>query len=211
MAEPAVADPFEDLGQQREAATVGMWVFLASEVLFFGALFLVFFVGRLLHPDAFRAAAGELDLWLGTANTAVLLTSSLTMALAVHAHQTGARRRLTGWLLATALLGAVFLGVKGLEWSHEVEQGYLPGPDFRWPGADAGPAEMFFTLYFVTTAFHALHLVVGVGMLLLLALWNARSRGSTVEVPVEVPGLYWHFVDVVWIFLFPTLYLLGPR
>lgn len=211
-AHAAVGHQFETLEQEHEANQLGMWAFLASEVLFFGALFTSFLVYRLAYPEPFVAASQHLKQALATANTAVLLTSSLTMALAVHSAQTGHRRRLVTFLLMTMLLGAVFLGVKGVEYLGEFREGLVP---FRaFPFAFEGPsperARLFFTFYFFMTGLHALHLTIGmaaVGLMALLA-WRGGVTPRT-YMPVELTGLYWHFVDVVWVFLFPLLYLIG--
>jgi cytochrome c oxidase subunit 3 len=207
---PALAHHFEDLGQQKEAATLGMWVFLVTEVLFFGGLFLAYCVYRTWYPDAFAAASRELDVVLGSVNTGVLITSSLTMALAVHAAETGKRRQLLLFLLATMILGGVFLGVKGFEYYHKVVEHHVPGENFVFEADYLGHAQIFFSLYFVMTGLHALHMVIGLGILAWMLWWSYRGT-ITPEYPspIEISGLYWHFVDIVWIFLFPLLYLLG--
>jgi cytochrome c oxidase subunit 3 len=206
-----LAHHFENLAQQREASTLGMWIFLVTEVLFFGGLFAAYAVYRALYPDAFAAASSTLDLALGTVNTVVLIASSLTMALAVHAAQTGGRRALVLFLLATIALGTVFLGIKGVEYAHKLAEHHVPGPGFHFDvAAYAGQAQMFFALYFAMTGLHALHMVIGLGVVGWMA-WLAGTGRITPEYfnPVEVTGLYWHFVDIVWIFLFPLLYLIG--
>jgi cytochrome c oxidase subunit 3 len=196
--------------QQVAAASLGMWVFLLTEILFFGGLFLVYSVYRHLYPGAFIAASHELDVTLGTINTAVLITSSLTMALAVHAAQTGARRLLVILLMATIVLGAVFLGIKATEYAHKFAEHHVPGPGFQFERSHFREAQIFFSLYFVMTGLHALHMVVGIGIMLVMVWLAMRGRfSSEYYVPIEVTGLYWHFVDIVWIFLFPLLYLIG--
>src|SRR5919198_3158971 len=207
---PALAHHFDDLGQQHEAATLGMWVFLVTEVLFFGGLFLVYSVYRSWYSDAFAAASHELDIVLGAINTAVLITSSLTMALAVHAAQLGRRRALMLFLCATMALGGVFLGIKAVEYSHKFVEHHVPGPSFQFEREYSRHAQIFFSLYFIMTGLHALHMVVGFGIMLVM-LWWAWKGTITAEYysPIEISGLYWHFVDIVWIFLFPLLYLLG--
>jgi cytochrome c oxidase subunit 3 len=204
---PALARHFDDLAQQRLSASLGMWVFLATEVLFFGGTITAFVVDRARWPDVFAAASHRLDAAVGTVNTALLLASSFTMALAVHAARHGRRRPLAALLVFTALVGCLFLGVKAAEWNREIGEGLFPGRGFRWEGQDAGAAQLFFGLYFVMTGLHALHLLIAIGLLAFLLVRQARGRA----IPVEVPGLYWHFVDVLWIFLFPLLYLAGPR
>jgi cytochrome c oxidase subunit 3 len=208
---PAVAHHFDDAEQQREAATLGMWVFLATEVMFFGGLFTAYVAYRALYPDAFGHASNHLDVRLGTTNTAVLITSSLTMALAVRAAQVGeAPARIVRWLAATMALGSTFLVIKLFEYAHKFREGLVPGPTFTYAGPDARQAELFFSLYFGMTGLHALHMVIGLGLLGWLVREARRGRfGPAFHTPVENCGLYWHFVDIVWIFLFPLLYLVG--
>ncbi len=207
---PALAHHFDNLAQQAEAATLGMWVFLLTEVLFFGGAFLVYTVYRHMYHNAFVAASHELDVTLGTINTAVLIGSSLTMALAVHAAQTGSKRLIQLFLIATIVLGCVFLGIKSVEYAHKFHEHHVPGASFQFEKEYIREAQIFFSLYFVMTGLHALHMIIGIGIMLVM-LWQA-SRGrfsSEYYVPIEVTGLYWHFVDIVWIFLFPLLYLIG--
>ena len=205
-----VAHHFEDAAQQKEAATLGMWVFLVTEILFFGGLFAAYAVYRSSYPEAFAAASHHLDVFLGGFNTAVLLLSSLTMALAVHAAQLGKRNAVILFLALTLLLGGTFLAVKGVEYHHKFEEHLVPGPSFSFPGPEGVHAQLFFSLYFGMTGMHALHMVVGAGLLLWLIAKARRGRFSRAYyTPVEMVGLYWHFVDIVWIFLFPLLYLLG--
>ena len=201
---------FESYEQQREASYLGVWVFLVTEVMFFGGVFTAYIVYRLAHPHAFAMGSHELDIALGTINTAVLIGSSLTMAMAVWAAQTGRRKGSVGWILATILLGGVFLGIKVVEYSAKFEHHLFPGPNFQWSGPDAPHVEMFFNLYFALTGLHALHMIIGMGILLVVAVlaWRGRFSPENHNL-VEGIGLYWHFVDIVWIFLFPLLYLLG--
>jgi cytochrome c oxidase subunit 3 len=215
-ATPAHAGPrelqhhFDTMDQQREASSFGMWVFLVTEILFFGGLFTAYTVYRNNYAKAFAEASRHLDITLGTLNTAVLIVSSLTMALAVFSAATGRRKAIIIFLILTMVLGGVFLGVKAVEYSHKFHDHLVPGPAFRFPGPDARQAEIFFSLYFTMTGLHALHMVIGIGILTVLLL-QARKGRYTPEyhTPVEVSGLYWHFVDIVWIFLFPLLYLIG--
>jgi cytochrome c oxidase subunit 3 len=205
-----VAHQFEDAGQQHEASVLGMWAFLVQEVLFFGGLLAAYAVYRVAYPEAFAEGSGHLDLRLGALNTAVLLVSSLTMALAVHAAQVGRRRTLVLMLVLTLLLGTTFLGVKAVEYSHKWHDHLVPGPHFSFPSPHARQVQLFYSLYFGLTGLHALHMVVGAGLLVWLIAGAARGRfGPSYYNPVEITGLYWHFVDIVWIFLFPLLYLLG--
>jgi len=207
---PQDAHQFEDATQQYETATLGMWAFLITEIMFFGGLFAGFFVYILAHAQAFAEGSRHLDLTLGTINTVVLLGSSLTMALAVRSAQEGNRNGQMLFLVLTILLGLAFLGIKGVEYAHKFEQHLVPGPQFRLEGPHAQSAQLFFSFYFAMTGVHALHMVIGVGLLawLLVNAWRGRYTPAYFT-PVEVCGLYWHFVDVVWIFLFPTLYLVA--
>src|SRR5258708_1032108 len=207
---PALAHHFEDLGQQKEAATLGMWVFLVTEILFFGGLFLTYLVYRSWYPGAFAAASHEMVIWAGTLNTAVLITSSLTMALAVRAAQMAAPRPLIWLLLATMALGCVFLGVKAFEYRTEFIEHHVPGPGFQFEGPYLRQAQIFFSLYFVMTGLHALHMIIGLGIMAVMLWWSIRGTITPEYAsPIEISGLYWHFVDIVWIFLFPLLYLIG--
>ena len=203
-----VAEQFDDAVQQRESATVGMWIFLATEVMFFGGMFLGYAVYRSSYPMVFGASSQRLDIVLGTLNTALLLTSSLTMAMAVHAAHSGKRRRLVGFLFATIVLGAGFLGIKFYEYFQKFEEHLVPGKGFVFEGADSRHAQLFFSFYFAMTGMHALHMVIGIVMMGVLIVFAMRGK-FTAEYynPVEMAGLYWHFVDIVWVFLFPLLYL----
>jgi cytochrome c oxidase subunit III len=208
------AHQFDDLAQQHEAGTLGMWIFLATEVMFFGGLLTAYTAYRAAYPQAFAVASSHLDLTLGTVNTVILLTSSLLMALAVRAAQTGQRGRSLVFLVLTIVLGCAFLGIKAHEWHQEYVNGFAPGKAFTYVSTEAGVSarqvEMFFVLYFLLTGLHALHMIVGVTLLTVMAAFTARRRFSPeYYTPIEVSGLYWHFVDVVWIFLFPLLYLVG--
>jgi cytochrome c oxidase subunit 3 len=207
----AHAHHFDDALQQRDASTLGMWIFLVTEVMFFGGLFTAYVTYRALYPDAFAHASHHLDVYLGTFNTAVLITSSLTMALAVHAADVGRRGRLLLMLGATFVLGAVFLVVKAFEYAEKFAHHLVPGPTFAWEHAAEAPhVQLFYSLYFAMTGLHALHMVIGLGILTWLIRGARRGRfGPAYATPVEVSGLYWHFVDIVWIFLFPLLYLIG--
>jgi cytochrome c oxidase subunit III len=214
-----LAHQFDDLKQQHEAATLGMWLFLATEIMFFGGLFLGYAVYRWAYHDVFVAGSGEMDVLIGTINTGVLLCSSLTMALAVHAAQTGNRKGTFRFLIGTLVLGAVFLGFKAVEYAHKFEHHLVPGLGFQAPGlhlagAETAPelvraSEIFFSFYFAMTGMHALHMVLGMGVLSYLAYAAWRGRySSEYSNPVEMFGLYWHFVDIIWIFLFPLFYLI---
>ena len=204
------AHHFDDVEQQHEASWLGMWVFLATEVMFFGGMFAGYFVYRHWYPQAFAAASNHLDVLLGCINTAVLICSSFTMALAVHSAETNKRKALVLFLVSTIVLGTVFLGIKFSEYHSKFVEHLVPGNAFAFPGPFEGQAEIFFSFYFAMTGMHAVHMIIGIGLLTVLA-WRAkRGRFSAAyHTPVELAGLYWHFVDIVWIFLFPLLYLLG--
>jgi cytochrome c oxidase subunit 3 len=210
---PELREQFETPAQQMDASTLGMWVFLVTEIMFFGGLFLAYAIYRKEFAGVFGLASRTLDVAIGAANTAVLLCSSFTMVLAVRAAQIGSRKALILFLILTILLGGVFLGVKAYEWNQKFEEHHVPGPTFHLEGADPGgqgPAQLFFSLYFTMTGLHALHMVIGEGLMLFL-LWHAYARKytPTYYTPVDIGGLYWHFVDIIWIFLFPLLYLIG--
>lgn len=204
-------EQFDTPAQQKEASTLGMWIFLVTEVMFFGGLFTAYIIYRSFYTDAFARASNTLDVAIGSLNTVVLIVSSLTMALAVHASQIGARRLIVVFLLLTMLFGGVFLGVKAYEWHHKWEQNLVPGPRFHLPGEpQPAQAQLFFSLYFAMTGLHAIHMVVGLGLLAVLAARAQMGRfGPHYYAPVDMVGLYWHFVDIIWIFLFPLLYLVN--
>jgi cytochrome c oxidase subunit 3 len=240
---------FDDLQQQKDSSSLGMWAFLATEVMFFGGLFAAYSVYRMLYPYDFAAASSHLNIPLGAVNTAVLLCSSLTMALAVHAAQLRQTRNVVRFLVATMALGAVFLGIKASEWYTDYKEGLMPGVSFNWekaeaehgkkheadkarptveetstpksiepqvgPGKDttsvlpSGKAQLFFLLYFLMTGLHAFHMVIGLVLVGIIARYchiGWFSGGG--ETQVEMTGLYWHFIDVVWVFLYPLLYLI---
>jgi len=204
------AHQFDDVEQQHEASWIGMWIFLATEVMFFGGMFTGYTIYRFIYPLAFASASNHLDIWLGTINTAVLIGSSFTMALAVRGAQLGERKPIMIFLSLTILLGTVFLGIKFTEYYSKVVEHLVPGASFNYEASLGRPAEIFFSFYFAMTGMHALHMIIGIGLLTALMVKASRGRFSVYyNTPVELVGLYWHFVDIVWIFLFPLLYLLG--
>jgi cytochrome c oxidase subunit 3 len=208
---PYLQHHFDSMPQQAEASTLGMWVFLVTEIMFFGGLFMAYLVYRWMSPLGFQEASHHLNVGWGTANTAILIVSSLTMALAVRAAQTSQSRGLqVGWLLATITFGLAFLGIKAIEYHDKFVDHIVPGPYFQWEGHYPKAAEQFYSLYFAMTGLHALHMIIGVGIMSVIAFmaWR-RTFDRDYYTPVEVAGLYWHFVDIVWIFLFPLLYLIG--
>ena len=208
-----LAHHFDDVEQQREAGTLGMWAFLITEIMFFGGLFLAYILYRSTFPDDFAAASAHLDWKLGGTNTGVLICSSLTMAMAVYHSQTGNKKWLIICLLLTMILGAAFLGIKAYEYHDKYVSHLIPGFDFHWTGHGSPKhVEMFYYLYFVMTGIHALHMIIGLGIMTVITLMARRGRFTPeYYAPVEISGLYWHFVDIVWIFLFPLLYLLGAH
>ena len=209
-----LAHQFDDLEQQNHTDDLGMWLFLATEVMFFGGMFLGYTIYRGQHEEAFAAASRQLDLFWGTLNTAILLSSSFTVAMAVTAAELARRGWLVILLLATMALGTAFLGIKFMSYYHEYREGLMPilGLPFVWEGESAPHAEMFFNLYFVLTGVHAMHMLIGLGAMVVLLI-KASGGGllGGYSAPVRIVGLYWHFVDIVWIFLFPLLYLVGAR
>lgn len=210
----ALAHHFNDLPQQTAAEEFGMWTFLCTEVMFFGGMFLAYTIYRMQDEATFAAASEKLDLFWGTLNTGVLLTSSLTMALAGQAAKASQRKLLLILMVATIVLGTIFIGIKFTEYHHKYAHGLIPflGLPFEWEGSNPGSAAMFFNLYFLLTGVHAIHMMIGLGILVVMAV--SISRGGLLgefSPPVHIMGLYWHFVDIIWVFLFPLLYLVGVR
>ncbi|HTW95995.1 MAG TPA: cytochrome c oxidase subunit 3 family protein [Tepidisphaeraceae bacterium] len=216
-----VDEQFQDMEQQSHSATLGMWIFLATEILFFGAMFAAYMVCRTRWADDFAEGSRHLKMWIGGLNTFLLLTSDLCMALAVRAAAGGKNRAVQGMLAVTICLALAFLGCKGMEYTMEINEGLLPGSHFSTvspdemslPAADQHPRprqmQLFMFFYFVMTAVHALHIIVGIGIMLVLIVMARRKMFSAQYFnPVDMAGLYWHFVDIVWVFLYPALYLL---
>ena len=203
-------EQFRTPPQQRETATLGMWIFLVTEVMLFGGLFVAFTIYRMKYPEAFIHGSADMNIVLGAVNTAVLIGSSFTMALAVYSAAIGSRKLLNVFLALTMLLGAVFLAIKFTEYYLHYLDHKVPGPAFQFSGPNASGAEMFFLFYFIMTGLHALHMLVGEGVLFSMILRNrAGSFTAEYHTPVELAGLYWHFVDVVWVFLFAIFYIEG--
>ncbi|MFO0748815.1 MAG: cytochrome c oxidase subunit 3 family protein [Myxococcota bacterium] len=215
-----LAHHFDNAGQQEGAAKLGMWIFLATEILMFSGLFLAYFYVRSSFPEMVLAAHEHLDKTMGSINTLVLITSSLTMALAVRSAQTNNKRLTTIMLLATLAFAATFLVIKYLEYSAKIEHGTLPGKFYAEHVNDLvngvhgvqeawyGGYQLFFGIYFVMTGLHGIHVVVGMGLITWILLKNQNDKfSSAYYTPVENVGLYWHLVDLIWIFLFPLLYL----
>lgn len=201
---------YTDLVQQGETAQLGMWVFLATEVLFFGGIMMAYLAYRITYPGDFAAAAKESVIWIGGLNTAILVTSSLTMIMAIYSAEQGDTRRIVQFLLATAALGFVFLCLKGFEYYKDYDDGVVPVLNFHPATAQRGPAELFWLFYFYATGLHAIHLTIGIGVILFMARRAARGGFSPAyTAPLEVAGLYWSFVDIVWVFLFALIYPIG--
>lgn len=219
-ANPELRHHFADMEQQKNASSLGMWLFLVTEIMFFGGMFCAYLVYRVNHFNAFAAGSQQLSIGLGAFNTAVLLISSLTVVLAVNAAQRGKKNQLVIYLVLTIVLGLTFLGVKAVEYAEKFEKHHVPGASFAFnePFDDNGKhipvnpkeAELFFSLYFAMTGMHALHMIIGCGLFGGLA-WYAWKGKYTPEyyTPIENGGLYWHLVDIIWIYLFPLLYLIS--
>ena len=205
-----LAHHFADDEQQRESAKLGMWLFLLTEILLFGGLFCAYAVFRMWNPDMFHNAHQYLDVRLGALNTFVLISSSVTMALAIRSMQLGRRKASAGLLVATFLLAAGFLVVKYFEYSHKFHLGQLPGKYYTFTGIEGNNPHIFFSVYFAMTGLHGLHVVAGMVAIAWVLRRTLRGEFSgAYYTPMEMTGLYWHLVDLIWIFLFPLLYLLG--
>jgi cytochrome c oxidase subunit 3 len=204
----AHTEHFESPARAREAAQLGVWVFLATELMFFGPLFLGYAWGRHAFGEGFAAASRHTDLFIGTTNTAILLTSSLFMALAARAIAIARREAAIHCLWITAALGAMFLGFKAFEYLKEWHEHLVPWLDFRFERALRQPAALFYFLYFAMTGLHALHLTIGIGIVSTLAKRLRSHSPASMRAQVEGGALYWHFVDAIWVVLFPLIYLL---
>ena len=229
---PSLQHQFDSLEQQKESSTLGMWMFLVTEIMFFGGVFTAYVIYRSMPQfhGVFATASHELNVLLGAINTGVLIFSSLTMALAIRAAQVNRQKLILLFLVLTIALGSTFLVVKAFEYKEKFEHSLVPGPGFQFMGmtyrgfasepehmspeliAIGGRAQIFFALYFIMTGIHALHMIIGIGVLIWLFVLSWKRRfDSTYYNPLECAGLYWHFVDIVWIFLFPLLYLIGAH
>ena len=206
----ALRHQFDNVEQQKDASTFGMWVFLVTEILFFGGMFCCYTVYRSMYPSAFGHASNHLDIILGAVSTAVLICSSFTMACAVNSAATGAKNALVGFLWVTILFAAAFLVIEMSEWRMLYNEGMMPGFNFTYRDIDPAHVQLFFCMYFAMTGLHASHVTIGIGLLAVMAF--RASRGvftAQYYTPIEISGLYWHFVDLVWIFLFPLYYLIA--
>jgi cytochrome c oxidase subunit 3 len=211
---PHLRHHFDDMAQQFDSATFGMWVFLLTEIMFFGGMFGAYTMYRGMYPEAFASTSQFMNPLFGAMNTAVLIVSSLTMALAVRASRLGEQRALQLFLILTMIFGLAFLVIKGFEYHEHWVDMKVPLFPGHWDYSEfpqyARQAQIMFCFYFFMTGFHALHMVVGLGLMTTIFIMARRGTFSpSYFTPVEVSGLYWHFVDIVWIFLFPLLYLIG--
>lgn len=207
--ESHVAHHFVDSEQQFDSSKLGMWIFLVTEVLFFGGLFVAYIVYRAWNPELFYMSAKELDTMLGAVNTVVLIGSSLTIALAVRASQLNQQANLIRYLLVTIFLACVFLVIKYFEYTSKFAVGILPGEMYFYDGIDHPGAPIFFSIYYMMTGLHGIHVIIGIGLMVYLVLKaRAGAYTSSYYTPVEITALYWHLVDLIWIFLFPLLYLI---
>jgi cytochrome c oxidase subunit 3 len=202
---------YATLDQQGDTAQLGIWAFLVNETLFFGALIFVYFIYRISYPHEFAEAARDAVLWCGVVNLVILMTSSLTMVLGINAAARGEPRMMTRWLVATVGLGVLFLAVKGYEYYQDFQDKVVPAVNFELKPGEGPAGELFWVFYWVATGLHAIHLTIGLGLLLYMLLWRIRRGGITAAyyAPLEVVGIYWSFVDTVWVFLFPCIYLVG--
>jgi len=205
---PPVPHHYESLENHHSAVRFGMWLFLGTEVLLFAGIFVGYFVFRTYFPESFEQAGRHLSLFLGTLNTFLLLTSSLTVALAHHNAEHGKNRNAFWLLMASVAMGAGFLCIKAIEYHEKFVEGALPGRFFRFSEVNAPGGPIFYVVYFFSTGLHAMHVIVGMSLLTWVAIRCWRKEFSpTYFAPVENAGLYWHLVDLVWIFLYPLLYL----
>jgi cytochrome c oxidase subunit 3 len=202
---------YASLHQQGDAAQLGMWVFLVNETIFFGALIFTYFIYRTTYPHEFAIAGKDAVLWCGSVNLGLLLTSSLTMVLAVNAGAQGARRAMVVWLLLTLALGFAFLGIKGYEYVRDFEDRVVPVVNYVVKPGEGSAGELFWIFYWIATGLHAVHLTIGLGLMLYMLLWRIRHGEITPAyyAPLEVVAIYWSFVDTVWLFLYPCIYLVG--
>ena len=201
---------FANFAQQYEAASMAMWCFLITEILFFGGVFLAYAIYREMYPQAFAAGSHHLSIFLGCLNTAVLISSSFTMVLGVHAARMGKKNLTSLYLFLTLVLGCVFLGVKAIEYHDKFINHLVPNDTFHFHGFEGPGIRIFYSLYFALTGLHALHMVIGAVILIIILIQNMNGKFSAeYNSPIDKFGLYWHFVDIVWIFLFPLLYLIG--
>jgi len=200
---------FVDAEQQFDSAKMGMWIFLVTEILFFGGLFATYTVFRVMHPDLFAEASKELDVLWGTVNTLVLIGSSLTVAMAIKSAQLNQTRNVAINLCITIVLAFIFLMIKYFNWMHHFSLGIYPGTAYSFTGIDNPHASIFFSLYYLMTGLHGIHVIVGIGIMTWLLVKTLKGEfNSEYYTPLEIGGLYWHLVDIIWIFLYPLFYLI---
>ena len=218
VAEEHFQHHFADMEQQKETSSFGMWMFLLTEIMFFGGLFCAYLVYRASYYQAFVEGSQKMNIWLGATNTIVLICSSLTMAMGVRCAQLGQKKLMIILLLLTILFGFGFLGIKAIEYHEHWENHEFPGPHFDFktisgqPPTDPLHTEIYFSLYWAMTGLHALHMIIGIGLVTWLVIAGLKNTYSPVYYsPVDNVGLYWHFVDLVWIYLFPLLYLISKK
>ena len=205
-----LAHHFSEVEQQKESAKLGMWIFLLTEILLFGGLFVAYAVYRAWNPEMFINAHKQLDVYMGTLNTFVLISSSVTIALAIRSMQFGNRKHTMRLLIATIVLAGVFLVVKYFEYSHKIHLGQLPGKYYTFDGLQGTNPHVFFSIYFLMTGLHGLHVIFGM-IAIGWVLYRTHKNHFSAEynTPIEMVGLYWHLVDLIWIYLFPLFYLIG--
>ncbi|MCH8523006.1 MAG: cytochrome c oxidase subunit 3 family protein [Balneolales bacterium] len=207
--ESHVQHHFVDSEQQFDSSKLGMWIFLVTEVLFFGGLFVAYIVYRAWNPELFYMSAKELSTMMGAINTIVLIGSSLTIALAVRAAQLNQQANISKYLLVTIFLACVFLVIKYFEYTSKFAVGILPGELYTYEGIDHPGAAIFFSIYYMMTGLHGIHVIIGIGIMVwLLVKTRQGAYSSSYFTPIEITALYWHLVDLIWIFLFPLLYLI---
>ncbi len=205
-----LAHHFHEVEQQRESAKLGMWIFLLTEILLFGGLFVAYAVYRAWHPEMFIDAHKQLNVYMGTLNTFVLIASSLTIALSIRSMQLGNKKRTMQLLLATLILAGVFLVVKYFEYSHKIHLGQLPGRFYTFEGLEGSNPHVFFSIYFLMTGLHGIHVILGMAAISWIMFRTYKNQFSAeYYTPIEMVGLYWHLVDLIWIYLFPLFYLIG--
>lgn len=210
MTEHVIPHHFESAEQAYHSSKLGVWLFLVTEILLFGGLFVTYITYRALYPELFHQASHLLNRPLGALNTVVLICSSFTMAMAVNATQRNDANRANQYLLITLFCALLFMIVKYAEYSHKFHEGLLPGKYFTYEGLEHAKAPLFFSLYFMMTGLHGIHVLAGMGLIIwVLIRSNLRHFGSHYSTPVELTGIYWHLVDLIWIYLFPLLYLIG--
>ncbi|GAO02015.1 cytochrome c oxidase subunit 3 family protein [Anaeromyxobacter sp. PSR-1] len=203
-----LAHHFENIEKQSHAERLGMWLFLASEVLLFTALFAAYAVYRYLYSDAFAEASRAIETWFGLVNTVILVTSSFTVALGLNEAVKGNGRKTGLWFAVSVAFALAFLALKAVEYSHHFQEGQLPGRYYSFHELQAPGASLFFSLYFLITGLHGVHVIVGMTILAVVGVKAARGKyTATYHTPVELAGLYWHLVDLIWIFVFPLIYL----